>query len=187
MEQKKYTYDYPRPALTTDAVVFGYDLKEDDLKVLLIQRANEPFQDKWALPGGFLDMNETVEECAKRELFEETGLEEVILEQLQTFSELGRDPRGRTVSIVFFGLINMHKYEPKPGDDAKDVRLFSIKKLPQLGFDHNSIIKLAMLKLHNKIKYEHIDFLFIPKAFSLYQLENIKKILADYKFVSQIR
>ena len=175
--EKKYTYDYPKLSLTTDAVVFGYDFINNDLKVLLIQRANQPFKDRWALPGGFVDMNETVEESVKRELKEETNLEDIFLEQLQTFSQLGRDPRGRTVSVVFYGLINMNKYTPKPGDDAQNVEWFSIKKTPFLAFDHGEIISKAIIQLHNKIKYEHIDFLFIPKAFSLLQLENIKKSL----------
>ena len=185
--EKKYTYDYPRPALTTDAVVFGYDFVNNDLKVLLIQRANSPFKDRWALPGGFVDMDETVEEGVKRELKEETNLEDIFLEQLQTFSKLGRDPRGRTVSVVFYGLINMNKYTPKPGDDAQNVEWFSIKKTPFLAFDHGEIISKAIIQLHNKIKYEHIDFLFIPKAFSLLQLENIKKILSSYAFKNQLR
>ena len=184
--KKKYSYDYPRPALTTDVVLFGYDFIENNLNILLVQRANQPFRDRWALPGGFVDMDETVENCAKRELKEETNLEDIFLEQLQTFSKIDRDPRGRIVSVVFFGLINMNKYKPKPGDDAKNVKWFSIRKLPLLAFDHDNIVSKANLRLYDKIKYEHIDFLFIPKAFSLHQLESIKKILYNYKFKIQI-
>ena len=185
--KEKYVYDYPRVALTTDAVIFGYDFVKNDLKVLLIQRANPPFKDRWALPGGFVDMDETVEESVLRELEEETNLKDIFLEQLQTFSKIDRDPRGRTISVAFFGLINMNKYIPKPGDDAKNVDWFSIKKTPFLAFDHDEIVSKAIVRLNNKIKYEHIDFLFIPKAFSLLQLENIKKILSAYTFKIQLR
>lgn len=146
-----YTYKYPRPALTTDALIFGYDENTQDLKLLLIQRLNEPFKNMWALPGGFVDMDETVETGAVRELQEETNLKNVELEQLITASKVDRDPRGRTVSVVFWALINKND-DIKAQDDAKDVRWFSISDLPKLAFDHAEIINFALNQLKFRLK-----------------------------------
>ena len=176
-----YSYDYPRPAVTTDAVIFGYNSKNDELNVLLIKRANDPYKGKWALPGGFLDMDETVEQCVHRELEEETGLTKVILEEMQTFSEIDRDPRGRTVSVVYFGLVSTLDHSPIAGDDASNAKWFSILRNPPMSFDHHKIIATAVGKLYDKIKFHTIDYLFIPKGFSLIHLQQIETILSDYK------
>ncbi len=132
-----FTYKYPRPALTVDAIVFR---KTPDLQVLLIQRLNEPFKEMWAFPGGFVDMDETVEVAVERELEEETALTGIVLKQFQTFSAIDRDPRHRTVSVVFYGFAN-EKAIPKAGDDAKNVRWFGLDNLPKLAFDHQEILE----------------------------------------------
>ena len=137
-DEKKYSYKYPRPALTTDCIIFGFD--ESDLKVLLIERGIEPYKGKWALPGGFVKMDETTEEGAKRELYEETGLKDVFIEQLFTFSDVDRDPRGRVISVAYFSLVNLNNYEAKAGDDASKAQWFSVKDVPSLAFDHEKIL-----------------------------------------------
>ena len=140
----EYCYKYPRPAVTSDVIVFGYD--DESLKVLLIQRKNLPFQGMWALPGGFLDMNETVEECAKRELEEETSLKIYNLELFEVASKLGRDPRGRTVSAVFWTIIPITE-NINAQDDADNIAWYSINELPELAFDHAEIMQRAIERL----------------------------------------
>ena len=134
-----YTYKYPRPALTVDMAVFKKTT--DRYEILLIKRKNNPFVGMWALPGGFVDMDETVEMAATRELFEETNLSNLQLEQFHVFSEVDRDPRGRTVSVVFIGLLEEPK-DVKAGDDAEEVCWFEINNLPDLAFDHIKIIRM---------------------------------------------
>ena len=136
-----YTYDYPRPALTVDAVIFRWN--GNRLEVLLIRRKHYPFEGMWALPGGFVDMEETCEEAIVRELMEETSLEVPVLKQMHTFSALGRDPRGRTVSVTFSGVADIEKSAVKGGDDASDARWFQLDKLPELAFDHIEAIRMA--------------------------------------------
>lgn len=142
-----YSYEYPRPALTVDAVVFKETAK--GYAVLLIERRNEPFRGKWALPGGFMDMTETLEEAVTRELQEETGLRLSHLKQLHAFSALKRDPRGRTVSVVFWG-ITEEDQQIKAGDDARAVGWYYMDDLPHLAFDHKEIIQMAIGKLQDK-------------------------------------
>src|SRR4051812_28558211 len=131
-----YTYKYPRPAVTVDSVVFGLDLEAEDLKVLLIKRKGEPFAGQWAFPGGFVEMDETLEASAKRELKEETGISHLYLEQLYTFGDPGRDPRERTVSVAYYALVKMSDHVPKAADDAKAVAWHSAARPPKLAFDH---------------------------------------------------
>ncbi|MBP5536036.1 MAG: NUDIX hydrolase [Bacteroidales bacterium] len=142
-----YTYQYPRPSLTADCVVFS--IVEGRVSVLLIRRANAPFKGQWAFPGGFLDMDETVEECARRELREETGLDLGNLEQLKVFSTVDRDPRGRTVTVAFVAVVG--HVEVCGGDDAAEAAWFNINDLPSpLAFDHDEIMLVAKdyLKAH---------------------------------------
>ena len=142
-----YTYEYPRLMLTVDAVVFRQN--ESQLEVLLIQRKHDPFAGMWALPGGFVDIEETVEEAIVRELEEETSLKMENLQQLFTFSAIGRDPRGRSVSVTFFGLTEMDNSTVNGGDDAKDAQWFDVENLPQLAFDHINAVEMAKSKIKN--------------------------------------
>jgi 8-oxo-dGTP diphosphatase len=141
-----YTYAYPRPAVTVDAAVFRKT--GGNVDILLIQRGGEPFKGGWALPGGFVDMDETLEEAVHRELEEETGLKEIDLRQLHAFSALDRDPRGRTISVVFTGLLK-NDQNAKAGDDAADVRWFGVENLPSLAFDHADVITMALLRVRS--------------------------------------
>lgn len=124
--------------LTVDIALINK--KSNEVFILLIKRANEPYKDLWALPGGFVDMDETLIDAAKRELFEETGITETDLKQFYTYGDLNRDPRGRTVSVVYYAFVNQNNTNAVAGDDAAETNWFSLKKLPQLAFDHQKII-----------------------------------------------
>lgn len=140
-----YSYKYPRPAVTTDCVIFGLD-KDGSRRVLLVQRGGEPFKGMWAFPGGFLNMDETLEECARRELKEETGFETPIrFEELKSFSAIDRDPRGRTITVAFLAEVPMA--EVKGGDDAADARWFALDEVPPLAFDHDEVLQVALQRL----------------------------------------
>jgi 8-oxo-dGTP diphosphatase len=138
-----FTYAYPRPAITVDALVLS--LKRD--RVLLIKRGKPPFEGQWALPGGFVGMEETLEEAVIRELFEETQLSGVELKQFHAFSAVDRDPRHRTISVVYTGTADHEGAQTGAGDDASDVRWFRTADLPRLAFDHKEIIEMALNKL----------------------------------------
>ncbi len=145
----KYVYDWPRPMVTVDAAVFTFS--GDKARVLLINRGDEPFKGKWALPGGFVGMDEELEDAVVRELAEETGLATVQLEQMRTFGTIGRDPRGRMITIVFIGIATEGQTGIKAGDDAAKAQWFDIEKLPEnMAFDHNEVIKFAIEKLGRK-------------------------------------
>lgn len=135
-----YTYKYPRPALTADCVVVT---KETTHKVLLIQRGNEPFKGCWAFPGGFMNMDETTEQCAIRELEEETGLRVSDIHQIGAYSKVDRDPRGRTVTVAYLAIIDA-PVETKGQDDAAKAEWFPMSALPQLAFDHDEIMQDAL-------------------------------------------
>src|ERR1700744_6188954 len=125
-----HTYEYPRAALTVDCVIFGFD--EAELKVLLIRRGIAPFKGKWALPGGFVRVDETVDDSARRELLEETGLKNVFLEQLYTFGAVNRDPRERVVSVAYYALVKLSEHPAAGASDASDAAWFSIPEIPTL-------------------------------------------------------
>lgn len=137
-----FEYEYPRPALTVDAVVFCK--KNEKLNVLLIQRKNNPYQDCWALPGGFVDMDELIDHAANRELEEETTLKHVDLKRLDVYDSIDRDPRGRTISVVYYGEVEESNSAVKGEDDAKQAKWFSIESLPSLAFDHDQVLKDAI-------------------------------------------
>jgi len=138
-----YTYAYPRPAVTVDIIVSRN--VGNNFQLLLIERKNEPFKTQWALPGGFVDIDEEIDTAAYRELKEETSISDIKLKQFYTFGNLGRDPRGRTISIVYSGVIINEKQEISAGDDAKNLKWFSINDLPELAFDHNKIIDFYLV------------------------------------------
>lgn len=164
-----YTYEYPRPALTVDCVVFGFD--GGDLQVLLIRRGLEPFQGRWALPGGFVHLEETLDEAARRELAEETGLREVFLEQLHTFGAVERDPRERVVSVAYFALVK--PTAATAATDAAEAEWFPVATIPPLAFDHAEILATALARLRGKLRYEPLGFELLPAKFTLSQLQGL--------------
>ena len=166
-----FTYEYARPALTVDCVVFGFD--EGDLKLLLIQRRLQPFKGRWALPGGFVRVAETVDDAARRELAEETGLKNVFLEQLYTFGALYRDPRERIVSVAYYALVRLADFKTRAASDAAAARWFTLSNVPPLAFDHGDILKAAITRLRGKLRYEPIGFELLPDKFTLTQLQHL--------------
>jgi 8-oxo-dGTP diphosphatase len=166
-----HTYEHPRPALTVDCVVFGFD--GAGLQVLLIRRGIEPFLGTWALPGGFVRMDEDLESAARRELEEETSLREVFLEQLYTFGSLDRDPRGRVVSVGYFALVRPDQHPAKGDSDASEAAWFPIDDLPDLAFDHPQILATARERLRGKIRYQPVGFELLPKRFTLTQIQDL--------------
>src|SRR6266851_3298198 len=160
-----FSYKYPRAALTVDCVVFGFD--EGELKVLLIERALEPFKGKWALPGGFVRVDETLDKAARRELAEEAGLKDVFLEQLYTFGALSRDPRERVVSVAYYALVRLANFETRAATDAAAAQWFPLSKAPTLAFDHGHILATALARLRGKLRYQPIGFELLPQKFTL--------------------
>jgi 8-oxo-dGTP diphosphatase len=144
---KRYTYDYPRPAVTVDIIVVTRGRKP---KVLLIRRKHDPFAGCWAIPGGFVEMDETLEAAARRELKEETGVTVGGLEQLYTFGDPGRDPRGRTIAVAYLTRVNEKRVKPKADDDAAEVGWFSLQHPPPLAFDHREILAHARRRLKER-------------------------------------
>lgn len=144
-EKGVYTYDYPRPMVTVDAVVFTK--KEGRRYVLMVKRKHEPFQDCWALPGGFVEMDEPLEEAASRELAEETGVTGVDLSQLRAFDDPKRDPRGRSIGIAFIGVANWRGHSPQGSDDASEAAWLPVDDMPPLAFDHAEILRYAEARL----------------------------------------
>ncbi len=157
--------------LTVDAVVFGYE--EGKISVLLIKRKYEPFKDKWAIPGGFVLNDESLEEAVQRELQEETGVKINYLEQLYTFGNPSRDPRGRVVSIAYFGLVRPNTFKISASTDAAEVAWFNIDELPKLSFDHKEILEIAISRLQGKITYEPLGFELLDKKFPFSDLEKL--------------
>jgi len=159
-----HTYQYPRAALTVDCVVFGYD--EGGLKVLLVERGLEPFKSRWALPGGFVRVDETLDDAARRELEEEAGLRNVFLEQLYTFGAVTRDPR---------------EHRAKASTDAANAEWFPISKIPKLAFDHADILATALGRLKGKVRYQPIGFELLPPKFTLSQLQHLYEAVLETK------
>lgn len=175
--KKKYSYEFPRPALAVDCVVFS--IFENGLKLLLIERGEPPFQGAWALPGGFVRDDETSEEAARRELAEETGLKDAWLEQLYTFSDLKRDPRERVVSIAWSALVKPTAV--KGGTDAENAAWVDARSLPELAFDHAEIVNMALQRLQAKIRWQPIGFELLPPTFTLGQLQRLYEKVLDRK------
>ncbi|MCB9894886.1 MAG: NUDIX hydrolase [Planctomycetes bacterium] len=172
-----HTYEHPHPAVAVDCVVFGLD--DADLKVMLIQRAGAPFEGRWALPGGFVRPDETLDEAARRELDEETGLKRVFLEQLYTFGAIKRDPRERVISVAYYALCNLRDHKVQAATDASAAAWFDLHKLPALAFDHDEILKTAVERLRGKVRYVPIGFELLPRKFTLTQLQRLYEKILD--------
>ncbi len=174
-----YWYRYPHPALTTDCVIFGFDGMK--LEVLLIRRGIEPYMGRWAFPGGFVNMKETIEEGAGRELLEETGLREgVYLRQFHCYSDPDRDPRERVVTIAFLALVR--KQDVRGGDDAADARWFAMDEVPQLAFDHDKILRDALETLRKQMHFEPIGFELLPEKFTMRELQTLYEAILGVRF-----
>lgn len=171
------TYEFPRPALTVDAVVFGLD--EQDLKVLLIRRDIPPFQGKWALPGGFVRVGESLENAVRRELEEETGITQVYLEQLYTFGEVDRDPREQVVTVAYYGLVKLGDHRIKAATDARDAAWFAVTESRNLAFDHDRILAVALERLKGKVRYQPVGFELLPQQFTLSQLQRLYETILE--------
>jgi 8-oxo-dGTP diphosphatase len=146
---------------------------------MLIQRKLPPFQGNWALPGGFVRMDESLEEAAFRELQEETGIDRLFLEQLYTFGAVDRDPRERIVTVAYYALVNLKEHMVKAASDASDAAWFAIDALPSLSFDHDRIVSMALNRLKNKVRYEPIGFELLPKKFTLFQLQKLYEAILE--------
>ncbi len=166
-----FTYEYPRAALTVDCVIFGLD--DDDLKVLLIERGLPPFKGQWALPGGFVQMKETLDQAARRELQEETGVSDVFLAQFHAFSDIDRDPRERVVTVAYYALAKLSDHRIKATTDARDAAWFPLSDLPKLAFDHDMILEAALNRLKEKVRSQPIGFELLPQLFKLSQLQRV--------------
>ncbi len=175
-----YTYEFARPGITVDCVVFGLD-EQDLLKVMLIQRDIPPYKGQWALPGGFVRVEESLETSALRELREETGIENVFLEQLYTFGDVNRDPRERVVTVAYYALVNLSEHRIEATTDATDAAWFPVVELPKLPFDHDKIVATALKRLKGKVRYEPIGFELLPKKFTLSQLQKLYETVLGQK------
>ena len=178
MNELKYCYKYPHPAVATDCVIFGFD--GVSIKVLLIQRGIEPYKDHWALPGGFVGIDESAEECARRELQEETGLTDVSVEQFHAFSDVNRDPRERVISIAYYALVKLS--EVRGGDDASEAQWFSYDDVPSLAFDHDRILRMALRHLRDRICFEPVGFDLLPDVFTMTELQRLYEAILGVKF-----
>ncbi len=175
--ENPYSYRYPHPAVTTDVVVFS--ISDGKLKLLLIKRGQNPYTGSWAVPGGFLEIDESLEECARRELKEETGMDGIHLEQLHAFGKPGRDPRERVVSVAFYAIAPTADKEPLAGSDATDVAWFPIEQLPKLAFDHSDIIALAHKRLTFNLNCSTIAFRFLSETFTLSETQKVYEIISN--------
>ena len=161
--------------IATDAVIFT--VREGELMALLIKMKKKPYENQWAVPGGLLGDNETTESAAKRILKEQTGVNDVYLEQLRTFDDEGRDKIGRVVSVAYFALIPSGKVSLKTTDKYADVKWVSVNKLPKLAYDHKRVLRTAVQRLQAKLEYSNIAYSLLPKAFPLSQLQDVYEII----------
>ena len=174
-----YTYQYPHPAVTTDCVIFGYDLREG-LSILLVQRGIDPFKGRWAFPGGFLRMDEDADTGARRELMEETGFEAESITQFGAFTAVDRDPRERVITIAYLALVR--KGDVQGGDDAADARWFPVTAVPPLAFDHDRILRIALERLKEQIHFRPVGFELLPEVFTMSQLQALYEAILGVRF-----
>ncbi len=173
-----YQYKYPHPAVTADCVIFSFN--DSALQVLLVERGEEPYKGHWALPGGFMLQNETIDQCAKRELKEETGIENAYMRQFHVFSNPNRDPRERIMTVAFYALAPMEKVVG--GSDSNDAKWFNIDELPELAFDHKDILDYALNEMRKQIHFEPIGFELLPEKFTIKQLQTLYETILGVKF-----
>ncbi len=164
-----YIYKYPHPSVTTDCVIFGFDGLQ--LRVLLIERKNDPYKGYWAFPGGFLNEDESAETGALRELEEETGMKSAYIKQFHTFSSPKRDPRERVLTIAFYALVNI--VEVTANDDAANARWFALDEVPSLAFDHDTILNMAITEMRKQMYFEPIGLDLLPNKFSIDELHRL--------------
>lgn len=187
MDEKEFLtkYDpekFKRPSIAVDTIIFS--IQHDELKVLLVKRGEHPFKGTWAIPGGFVRHDESVDDAAKRELLEETGVSGVYLEQLFTFGDVNRDPRTRVISISYYSILgydDLSSTKLSASFDVDDVDWFNISDLPELAFDHKIILRYALNRLRNKLEYSTVAFEFLPERFTLTELQQIYEIVYDRK------
>jgi 8-oxo-dGTP diphosphatase len=177
-----YSYKYPHPAATVDWVVFGLD--DGNLKVLLLQRDLEPFAGDWALPGGFVKLEERVDVAARRELVEETGVSELYLGRLYTFGEPGRDPRERVITAAYFAIVNLFDHKVMADTDARSAAWFPVDEPPGLAFDRHVILDAALVRLQAKIRYQPVGFEFLPEKFTLTRVQRLYETMPPQERVA---
>lgn len=173
--------DFKEPSLTVDILIFT--IKENKLNIILIKRGLPPYKDEWAIPGVFVNINESLEDAADKALKEKTGIgiNKIYLEQLYTFGDLNRDPRERVVTVAYFALSNNYKTTQISSPSVKELQLFPINKLPKLAFDHKKIIRKAVRRLRFKIEYSNIVRGLLPEQFRLSDLQKTYEIILDTK------
>ena len=175
-----YTYEYPKADHTVDAVVFGADLKSSSLQLLLVERDLEPYSGMWALPGGFIHLDEDLDAAVARELEEETGISVSYLEQLYTFGHPDRDPRGHVISTAYLSLVRPGQVQLASGTDARATDWFPIERLPRLAFDHKAIVASALTRLRSKLPWQPVGIELLPKTFTLTDLQRIYEIILGH-------
>jgi 8-oxo-dGTP diphosphatase len=179
-QERPETYDasrYERPSVTVDVVILT--LRRRRLEALLIKRKHWPFEGLWAIPGGFVNPDESLEDAARRELEEETGVRDVYLEQLYTFGDPHRDPRTRVITVVYYALIRAEMLGVSAGDDAAETAWFPVYDLPPLAFDHEKILAYTMQRLRGKLEYTTIGFQLLPPEFTLSELQEVYEAILD--------
>lgn len=167
------------PLVAVDTVILT--VIESKLNVLLIKIKYGPFVGKWGIPGGKVRIDETLDEAAKRELYEKTGLKNVYLEQLYSFGRLKRDPGTRIITVAYFALVDYRKVALKATGKYEDIKWMPVRKLEKLAYDHNEIIKYALFRLKNKVKYTNIVYSFLSEKFTLSELQKVYEIVLEKK------
>lgn len=181
-EVARLAYDasrYERPSVTVDVVILT--VRDRQLEVLLVKRRHWPYEGMWAIPGGFVNPDESLEDAARRELEEETGVRDVYLEQLYTFGDPGRDPRGRVITVVYYALIHAEELRVRAADDAADADWFPAYHLPEVAFDHGKIMEYTLQRLRGKLEYTMIGFQLLADEFTLSELQEVYEAIQNRK------
>jgi 8-oxo-dGTP diphosphatase len=170
---------YQRPSVTVDVLIFT--ILAERLHMVLIKRAIEPYKHRWAIPGGFVHIDESLEDAARREIEEEAGIQDVFLEQLYTFGDVERDPRGRVITVAYYALVPGERLQLAASSDAADASWFAIDELPPLAFDHDHIVRIAVERLKSKLEYSNVAFGLLPNQFRLTELQKVYEVILDRK------